>query len=609
MATEVNGHWTRFVQGVKTAFQTLTLRTYLKIGDGLIVQDDPANDAYLLSVDASSIAKTSWKTYADGRAIVNVDINNPPTPIGGVALADGTRYLLTAQTDQTENGIYYYEINQAKLIRSADADTDLDLRAAEITIRRGDGAGQRWRCMNTGPAAPGVNAITFELREANGDKAKLDALISCTWPNIVAAGAAAALDLSINGVEIKNAKDPTTAQSLVTRQFYFDNLPAAGVSSVSGSDPIGVNNAVPSAPVVQWAPGADVPMSAHGFTACTGIANGAGAVSISGSGAVSVASTGGATSVTAGGGALTLDASAAVNLATSSGTAVNIGHGTIQTTITGTVYVMLSGIGTTKTRAFTIGNDTVSGSQVSGQLGFYAFHSGGTRLNAGIQLEPQSASRALMVLYYGTGTGVPANTGTYFDNLDPDFGSGVVADCIICRGTSTTGFRFGNTNNKGGMDLNGSYWLRLKSYNTKGISLETGADAGGSGGVERLWIGPTGLGRAPFVAHGPTSASGALSIDLGKSQNILHAATENTTVAFTGGTPGQQGIIEFTQGGTGYTVTLPNHGTGVEYDATILSLGLTAIVSNSTYTRTILAYYVLASGRPYIYLRSVSAIS
>lgn len=273
------------------------------------------------------------------------------------------------------------------------------------------------------------------------------------------------------------------------------------------------------------------------------------------------------------------------------------------------VTVQKDGIGTTKTVELQIVNLTNSGTQVSPMLQFSAFN-GGTRLNGGLQLEPQSTSRATLVLYYGTGTGAPASTGTYFDSSNPNFGSAVVADCFVLRSSSTTGFRFDTANNRGGMDLNGSNWLRLKSYNSKGFVIETGADSGGSGGVERLFIDNAGLGRAIFAPSVVTSTGANVTFDLAKSQNIRFSVNEATTLAFSGATPGMMGTLDFIQGGTPRTVTMPTNGSGVEYDATILALTLTAIVSTSNDTRTVLSYYVTDSPatRVYIYNRSVSTM-
>ena len=303
-------------------------------------------------------------------------------------------------------------------------------------------------------------------------------------------------------------------------------------------------------------------------------------------------------------------------IGTSTATAITVGKAGVVVTIPGgaafadVVTINKDGISSTPTRALEIGNDTISGTQLSPFLGFHAYHSGGTRLNAGMQLEVQSSSRAKLVLYYGTGATVPTSTGTYFDNSDSNFGSCVVADAMVIRTTSTTGYRFDSSNNRGGVDLNGNSWIRIKSYNTKGVSVETGADSGGTGGVERLIIDGSGKGRAVFVPHVVTSSGNAVTFPLATSQHIRHTTTEDTTVSFTGATPGLHGVLEFVQGNTGYTITMPTSGATIEYDAAIQALTYTGIVSASdTNKRTLLFYYVTDTPvtRVYIYGRSVSA--
>lgn len=281
------------------------------------------------------------------------------------------------------------------------------------------------------------------------------------------------------------------------------------------------------------------------------------------------------------------------------------------TTHSALVTITLSALGTTKTRGLEIGNDTVSGSQVSAQIGQHAFHSGGTRQNMGFQVEAAGSARVTQTWYYGTGTSVPASQIFQLDSSDTNFGSMAQADAFVIRTGNYTGFRFNDSANRGGLSQdNSNNALVLKSYNTKNLRLETGADSGGSGGVIRMFWTGGGLGRAVFVPDTPGSTAAALTIDLSKSQNSEHAVTEATTVTISGGTPGQSGTIVFKQDGTGRTITMPGNGSGVEYDAAILALTVTGIVDATAGYRTVLSYYVLndVSGRVYIYNRSISQI-
>jgi len=296
---------------------------------------------------------------------------------------------------------------------------------------------------------------------------------------------------------------------------------------------------------------------------------------------------------------------------TSTATAVTVGKTGITVTVPGAfavtqtsvfsdaVTINKDNITTTQTSALVIANDTNSGTQYTGQLGFRAYGSG-TIIQMGMRLEPQSASRGKLVVYYGTGSGVPANTATYFDNNDPNFGTCVVADCFVIRSTSTTGFRYDVSANRGGFDQNGSNWMRIKSYNTKGIVLETGADSGGSGGVERFFIDGSGKGRAIFVPHVVTSSSGAVTFPLATCCNIRHTTTESTTVTISGATPGMHGFLDVIQGASGKVVTLPINGSGIEYSAEIMALngGVNPeqyAIDQTANTRTVLEYYVTDS--------------
>lgn len=186
----------------------------------------------------------------------------------------------------------------------------------------------------------------------------------------------------------------------------------------------------------------------------------------------------------------------------------------------------------------------------------------------------------------------------------------LAADCHAIRSSSTVGFRFLNANNRGGVDLNGSNWLRAKSYNQNGFVIETGEGSAG-GAVERLTIDGAGKGRAVFVPAEPTSTANAVTFDLAY-QNIEHDLTENTTVSFAHATPGAAGVLVFKQPASAKTVTFPADGSGVEYsdDLKAAAAGNTLVLVTNL-SRTILDYYVLKNGsttRVFIYRRATSVI-
>lgn len=116
-------------------------------------------------------------------------------------------------------------------------------------------------------------------------------------------------------------------------------------------------------------------------------------------------------------------------------------------------------------------------------------------------------------------------TAFYHDPNDVNFGNSVHNDCFAV-GASGSGFRFDSANNRGGMDHNGSDDLRLKSYNTKRMVIETGGDSGGTGSTERFAIESNGS-----IALGAAGSFGSGA----KVVFIAEATTEPTTDPSSGG--------------------------------------------------------------------------
>jgi hypothetical protein len=117
-------------------------------------------------------------------------------------------------------------------------------------VRSGSGAGEVWYLSNTGPCVPGVNDLTFSLVEQSSDKATLDALVSCTWDNIVTASAAADSDIAFNEAQLKDIADPTDDQDAATK-VYVDTVAAAAATYTAGAglaeSPAGTFNVVANA--------------------------------------------------------------------------------------------------------------------------------------------------------------------------------------------------------------------------------------------------------------------------------------------------------------------------------------------------------------------------
>ena len=84
---------------------------------------DPVNDWDVVNkhyVDSLFASSLSWKEPVRVLADSNIDINNPPSTIDGVALNNGDRIALFNQTTATEDGVYIYNGSGNPLTRADD---------------------------------------------------------------------------------------------------------------------------------------------------------------------------------------------------------------------------------------------------------------------------------------------------------------------------------------------------------------------------------------------------------------------------------------------------------------------------------------------------------
>lgn len=234
------------------------------------------------------------------------------------------------------------------------------------------------------------------------------------------------------------------------------------------------------------------------------------------------------------------------------GASTSIGDSAITddgTTIAATepVGVTLSSIGTTKTRGVTVANETASGSQVSPQVGGSSKHSGGTQHNWAIQNEPQSASRQIVRLLYGTGTTPPASTAWTLDTVDPNFGLTLGTAAFVT--SNITGFRLaingGGLKETGGgravfqSAAAGEPWEGLSSTSTgnTGARFQLTCDAGTptAGRFFRIGYGSGTFTTEAFGISSATATRGHLfvnGVDLGWTVRNVAFADSPVTVAW-----------------------------------------------------------------------------
>jgi len=201
--------------------------------------------------------------------------------------------------------------------------------------------------------------------------------------------------------------------------------------------------------------------------------------------------------------------------------------------------------------------------------------------------------------------GGSVSTGFFHTTGDSNFGNSLHCSTMVAE-ASGNGFRFADSSNLGGFDLNGSSELRAKSYNTKAFVVETGANASGVGGVERFRIegaGTISLSTSSTITYSKNGTSTKVDTfdPVGASTQVWAAGVTSITQSWTqkasgvGGDwtiSGQQGasgsvggklILKTGQGGTPGT----NLGGAFDIDLGTSVSGASPIVSIKTNSTTV----------------------
>jgi hypothetical protein len=91
------------------------------------------------------VEQNAWKDEARVAAASTINLAAPGTTVDGVTMANGDRFLATAQTTNTENGIYVYNGAAVAATRSADANVGSELVSAFVPVAEGTSAGVVYR--------------------------------------------------------------------------------------------------------------------------------------------------------------------------------------------------------------------------------------------------------------------------------------------------------------------------------------------------------------------------------------------------------------------------------------------------------------------------------
>jgi hypothetical protein len=102
-------------------------------------------------------------------ATTSVTTASPGGTIDGVALSNGDRVLLVAQTDASKNGIYVFNGSASPLTRASDADTSRELQNAFLFVNLGSQAQAGWENVTAAPFTVDTTPLTWVQFEAPVD--------------------------------------------------------------------------------------------------------------------------------------------------------------------------------------------------------------------------------------------------------------------------------------------------------------------------------------------------------------------------------------------------------------------------------------------------------
>lgn len=175
---ELNQNWDSVDTLIKTNADAITLNTTL---DGLLITQS-----------------TDYKDSVRIRSSVNVVIATPGATIDGMTMVVNDRFLLTAQTILSQNGIYVWNGAAVAATRSTDADTSIEVTSGMIVpVDEGTSSSTLWLLSTPNPITLDTTSLAFiQVNSSGGVKTNLDVN---TFPLTIGANHKNRRILAING--------------------------------------------------------------------------------------------------------------------------------------------------------------------------------------------------------------------------------------------------------------------------------------------------------------------------------------------------------------------------------------------------------------------------
>ena len=123
--------------------------------------NSPASKTYVDTQLSQSINNQDWKASCRVAVGINVNTASPGATLDGVAMNNGDRVLLFAQSTASENFIWVWNGSAVAMTRSIDADGNSEVTSqAAVSIEEGTSANKSFRITTTGAIIVGTTAIT-----------------------------------------------------------------------------------------------------------------------------------------------------------------------------------------------------------------------------------------------------------------------------------------------------------------------------------------------------------------------------------------------------------------------------------------------------------------
>lgn len=102
----------------------------------------------------------TWKAAVRAKTSTNVSLATPGTTLDGITAVTGDRFLLSAQTTATENGIYIFNGSAVAMTRATDTDTSAKIKSMAVRVDEGSAADTAWLLITDSPTL-GSTALTY----------------------------------------------------------------------------------------------------------------------------------------------------------------------------------------------------------------------------------------------------------------------------------------------------------------------------------------------------------------------------------------------------------------------------------------------------------------